>query len=119
MRDAPGLARVRRPPLMVLIPRYTRYAAPASLIMVKARLEAATRAPTPAATAPTWTSSPSSLPATVISAGRRPRASDRLTINRTLGPGKTMTSRATPAKASNLPGSTGRSIAGAAAARLE
>jgi hypothetical protein len=65
------------------------------LITVKAVFEAATTAPIPTATAHTCANSPSRLPATVIRARRRPSDSDRLTMNRTLGPGKRMTSSAT------------------------
>ncbi len=75
---------------------------------VKAVAEAATTAPMPRATAHTWANSPSWLPRTVTSSGRRPSDSERLTMKSTLGTGKRMTSSATPANASIRPGSIGQ-----------
>src|SRR5436190_19793667 len=62
-------------------------------------------APRPNATAAICTSSPASLPSTVISAARRPSTTPRLITNSTLGPGTTMMTNDRSPKAASRPGS--------------
>src|SRR5439155_1752084 len=62
-------------------------------------------APRPRATAATCTSSPASLPSTVMRAARRPSTTPRLMTNRTLGPGTTMMRNDSRPKAASRPGS--------------
>src|SRR6266571_7059905 len=73
------------------------YHAPSSLIAVNTRSERSTIAPIPRATVITCRYSPASFPATVASPARRPRATARPITNKTLRPGMTSTTEATPA----------------------
>jgi hypothetical protein len=69
------------------------------LITVMTCAERCTTAPTPNATATSCTHRPSSFPATVNSAARRPTVSARLMVNSTLGPGIAIRTVITAAKA--------------------
>jgi hypothetical protein len=69
------------------MPRNTRYAAPASRSTLNTASERATIDPTPIATSTSCSAIPLALPATVARAARRPSATPRLIVNRTLGPG--------------------------------
>jgi hypothetical protein len=76
------------------------YATPSTFTSVNNGAERWMIAPIPTATAVAWTSSPSAFPATVASPARRPRATDRLISNSTLGPGITIRTNAAAANVS-------------------
>src|SRR3954454_3153864 len=79
------------------------YAAPTSLSTENTAADAAATAPTPRATATTITTTPVVLPATLVSAARRPCARARPTMNSTLGPGIATSTRDAARKARIAP----------------
>ncbi len=84
---------------MAWMPNQIRYAAPTSLMTVKASTDRSTTTPKPTATSVTCPAIPSAFPNTVRSAARRPCATARETTNITLGPGTMISAKDSAAKA--------------------
>src|SRR5450830_779624 len=78
-----------------LMPRYTRYRAPASFSSMKAVAEVASTTPMPAMAMPEIMNSPVPLPMLLIMARRGPTAMEFEMASRTAGPGEKVTSRET------------------------